>query len=98
MVNTIKRKTFEGNFDDLISDFSDFTRYEHRRGSTFHAKALIEINSEYFPELDRELDGTWETNDFIHSEEDFDKQEIHTLHRVKQVEETITIKKWVKVE
>lgn len=97
-MNKILRSNNEVTFDDLIEDFEDFSYYEHRKNSTFYAKAIITINEKYYPHIDRMYDGCWETNKFIHSEIDCDKNEITELNRVEKAERVITESYWKLVE
>ena len=97
-MNKITRKTKGITFNDLIEDFEDFSKYEHRKSSTFYAKAIITINEEFYPNIDRMYDGYWETNEFIHSEIDCDKNEITELNRVEKAERVITQSYWKLVE
>jgi len=53
------------DFDLLIEDFQ-FHDYEPRKGSSFFATILVEINEEWFPEVPRELDGLYLSNRFVH--------------------------------
>ncbi len=97
-MNKITRKDYKGDFDELIDDFTDTSYHEHRRGSTFFTRGIIEIDESYFPELDRSLDGFWETNTYIWSDEDWDKRDIIELNRVEIREKVVTTKEWVKIE
>lgn len=97
-MNKIERKNFEGDFNSLVNDIETFSYEEHRRGSTFYRKGIIEINEKWFPELDRKYDGLWETNQYIDSEDYGDLSEIYELNRVKLVEKTITVQEYQKIE
>lgn len=78
---------------DLLSDFLEFSKKDHRRGGTFFVNQIIEVTEEFFPN-NPELFGFWETNDFIWSEQDYDKRDITELRRVQKVEKTVTVKSW----
>ena len=101
MINKLDEKTAEQfglNFDDLLDDFYDDSFVNPRRGSTFYKQSIVEINKENYPDVDKELYGFWETNEYLCSDDyGFDKTEIHTLTRVTQKEKTITVKYWEKV-
>lgn len=101
MINKLDEKTAEQfglNFDDLLDDFYDDSLSVHRRGGTVYKQSIVEINEEYYPDVDKELYGFWETNEYIHNDDyGFDKREIDTLTRVVQKEKTIVQKYWEKV-
>lgn len=84
-------------WEELLSDFLEFSKKEHRRGSTFLANRIIEVNEEFFPN-NPELFGFWEANEFVWSEQDFDRRDITELRRVQKVEKTITVQSWEPVE
>lgn len=99
-MNKITRKSAKEmgiNFNSLLDDMEPSVQ-EHRRGSTFYMRSIVEINEKYFPEVPRELDGYWETNQYIWSEEDWDKDEIDTLTRVEKKERIITVTYWEPVK
>jgi len=101
-MNRIARKTAKElgiNFDSLIDDMEIVSYEEHRRGSSFYTRSVIEINEEWFPEVSRELDGFWETNTYVSdSEWGHDKSEIHELNRVEEKTKVIETKYWEKVK
>lgn len=78
---------------DLLSDFLEYSVKEHRRGSTFFVRRIIEINEEILPN-NPELFGFWETNDFVWSEQDYDKRDITELRRVQKAEKAVVTKSW----
>jgi predicted dienelactone hydrolase len=97
MINKILRKEFNSKhykFNDLIYAFKEFTLYEHRHRSAFNAKAIVELNEKYYPKLDKELYGFWETNQFVQNEDDKYLSEIYELNRVESAERTIIEKYW----
>jgi hypothetical protein len=100
-MNRIARKTAKElgiNFDSLIDDMEIVSYEEHRRGSSFYTRSVIEINEEWFPEVSRELDGFWETNTYVSdSEWGHDKSEIHELNRVEEKTKVVETKYWEKV-
>ena len=100
-INKLDERTAEQfglNFDDLLNDFYDDSLSVHRGGSTFYKQSIVEINEEYYPNVDKQLYGFWETNEYIYDDDDgFDKGEIHTLTRVVQKEKTIVQKYWEKL-
>lgn len=101
MTNKITRqnaKELGVDFNELISDFDDTSFQEHRRGSTFFTRSIIVIREQWFPEANRELDGYWETNTYISSEDDKDLNEITELNRVEKKERVVTETYWEKVE
>lgn len=71
---------------------------EHRRGSTFYIENIYTITEEdleYFPEL-KELVGTsWQTNQFVSSEDDWGMDDVFELYEVEQIEKVVTTKEWV---
>jgi len=105
-INKLDERTAEQfglNFDDLLNNFYDDSLSDYRRGSnnyydTFYKQSIVEINEKDYPNVDKQLYGFWETNEYIHSDDyGFDKREIHTLTRVVQKEKTIVQKYWEKV-
>lgn len=101
MINKITRGTAKElgvNFNELISDFDDTSYKEHRRGATFYTRSIIVIREEWFPEVNKELHGYWETNTYISSEDDRDLNEITELNRVEKKERVISETYWEKVE
>ncbi len=86
------------DFDNLISDMDIISYEEHRRGSNFFTRSVIEINEEWFPEVSRELDGFWETNTYV-SDSDWghESSDIHELNRVVEKVKVVETKYWEKV-
>lgn len=95
-LNKITRETeLPVKFDIFLEDFVENSYEEHRRGSNFFTKSIVEINEKWFPELNRELDGFWETNQYIRDTEyGYDKSDITELNRVERVTVTIPTTKW----
>jgi hypothetical protein len=102
MINKLDEKTAKEyglDFDELLDDFYDDSNSHHRRGSTFFKQSIVEIDEEYYPDVDKELYGFWETNEYVYSDDyGFDKQDIDTLHRVVLKEKVVTTKYWEKVK
>jgi hypothetical protein len=102
MINEINRKNAKElglDFNELIEDFIEDSYDEHRRGSTFFKQSIIEINEKDYPNVNKELYGFWETNEYVYSDDyGFDKQDIDTLHRVVLKEKVIVTKYWEKVK
>ena len=78
---------------DLLSDFLEFSVKEHRRGGTFFVQQIVKVDGEFFPN-NPELFGFWETNQFIWSEQDYDKRDITELRRVHKAVKTTTVESW----
>jgi hypothetical protein len=101
-MNRIARETAQYlgiNFDSLIDDMEIVSYEEHRRGSSFYTRSVIEINEEWFPEVSRELDGFWETNTYVSdSEWGPDKSEIYELNRVEEKIKVVETTYWEKVK
>lgn len=101
MVNKITRANASElgvDFNELIDDFFETSYEEHRRGSNFYTRSIVEISETYFPELSRELDGYWETNTYIFdSEYGREDGDITELNRVIKKERVITETFWEKV-
>ena len=101
MINKLNEKIAEEyglDFDELLDDFYTDSFVNHRRGSTFYKQSIVEINEENYPDVDKELYGFWETNEYVYDDDyGFDIEEIDTLTRVTQKEKTITVKYWEKV-
>lgn len=86
------------DFDQLLDDFYDDSFVNHRRGSSFYKTSIIEINEKYYPNIDKQLYGFWETNEYIWDDNyGFDKTEIHKLTKVEPKERTVIQKYWEKV-
>ena len=101
MINKLNEKIAKEyglDFDELLDDFYDDLFVNPRRGSTFYKQSIVEINEENYPDVDKELYGFWETNEYVCSDDyGFDIEDIDTLTRVTQKEKTITVKYWEKV-
>lgn len=97
MINQIKRKDYP-DFNEFIDDCVDTSYQEHRRGSNFYTKWIVKLDEETYPDLDKSLYGYWETNEFIWSEEDYDRNDIDELNRVELQEKTVVVKEWIKVK
>jgi len=99
-MNKITRQTAKEigfDFDILLEDM-ETSKQEHRKGSTFYMSSIVTINERWCPEVPRELDGYWETNPYIWSEFDWDKNEIQELTRVEKRERVITETYWEPVK
>jgi hypothetical protein len=101
MINKLDEKTAKEyglDFDELLDDFYDDSRSRYRRGSSFYKQSIIEISEEYYPDVDKELYGFWETNEYVCSDDyGFNKEDIDTLTRVILKEKVVTTKYWEKV-
>lgn len=101
MINKLNEKIaieYGLDFDELLEDFYTDSFVNHRRGSTFYKQSIIEINEKHYPDVDKELYGFWETNEYIWNDDyGFDREDIDTLTRVVSKEKTITVKYWEKV-
>ena len=101
-MNKITRKTAKDygiDFDDLIDEFTEHSYEEHRKGSDFYTRSIVEINKKWFPDIPREFDGFWETNMYIsNANHGHDSDEITELNRVQQRERTIVETYWHRVE
>jgi len=101
MINKLDERTAEQfglNFDDLLNDFYDDSLSVHRGGSTFYKQSIVEINEKDYPNVDKQLYGFWETNEYIWDDNyGFDKTEIHKLTKVEPKERTVIQKYWEKV-
>ncbi len=99
-MNKITRQTAKEmgfNFNSLL-DAMETSRMNHRKGSTFYMRSIVTIDEKWCPEVPRELDGYWETNQYIWSEYDWDKNEIEELTRVEKKERVITETYWEPVK
>lgn len=101
MINKLDEKIaieYELDFDELLDNFYDDSFVSHRRGSSFYKQSIVEINEEHYPNVDKELYGFWETNEYMWNDDyGFDREDIDTLTRVVSKEKTITVKYWEKV-
>lgn len=102
MINKINRETAKEMgiaFNDLLEDFIENSYQEHRRGSNFYTKSIVEINSEWHPNVPRELDGYWETNEYVWDDNyGYDKSDINELVRVERKQKVVYENYWVKIE
>lgn len=99
-MNKITRQTAkEMGFDfDILLEDMETSKKTHRRGSTFFTQSIVVINERWCPEVPRELDGYWETNQYVCSDEYWDKNEIVELTRVEKKERVITETYWEPVK
>lgn len=101
MINKITRDTAKEmgfDFNSLLEDFQENSYEEHRRNSNFFVQSIVEIKEEWYPKVPRELDGFWETNQYVWDDNyGFDKSDIKELIRVEQRERTIVEKYWEQV-
>ena len=100
-MNKITRETAKEmsiDFENLISDMEIISYEEHRRGSNFYTRSVVEIKEEWFPEVSRELDGFWETNTYV-SDSDWghESSEIYELNRVEKKVKVVETTYWEKV-
>ncbi len=95
-MNQITRSTeLPCKFDKFLEDFVEDSYDVHRRGSNFFRKSIVEINKKWFPELDRSLDGFWETNQYVHDDDyGHENSEITELNRVKKVTVMVPHTEW----
>jgi hypothetical protein len=90
MTNTISYKDETDLFNTLLDHFDgEFSEFEHRRGSTFYVRQLIEVTQTDLDDLqlkDRtDLLGFWETNRIVWSDDDGFEYPPDMLYRVKPV-------------
>lgn len=98
-MNKITRENSPIEFNRFLEDFKENSYQEHRRGSNFFTRSIVEINEQWFPELDRSLDGYWETNQYVHDDDyGHDNSDITELNRVEKVDVVTTRKEWKIVE
>jgi hypothetical protein len=101
MINKLDEKIAKEyglDFDELLDDFYDDSRSYHRRDSSFYKQSIVEISEENYPNVDKELYGFWETNEYVYSNYyGFNKEDIDTLTRVILKEKVVTTKYWEKV-
>jgi hypothetical protein len=100
-MNKITRETAKEmgiDFENLISDMEIISYEEHRRGSNFYTRSVVEIKEEWFPEVSRELDGFWETNTYV-SDSDWghESSEIYELNRVEKKVKVVETTYWEKI-
>jgi hypothetical protein len=100
-MNKITRETAKEmgiDFENLISDMEIISYEEHRRGSNFYTRSVVEIKEEWFPEVSREFDGFWETNTYV-SDSDWghESSEIYELNRVEKKVKVVETTYWEKI-
>jgi hypothetical protein len=89
-------KQQEPELFDLIWDEDRETSFEdHRKGSSFYVQWVFDLTSQSIPEKYR---GFWETNQFIWSDLDYDKDDIRELTKVEKVEEIKKTYAWKETE
>ena len=96
----VTRKEEPELFNEIGERIIDKSQNEHRRGSTFYVKAIVEFKPEhkqYYPNTQNyeKYIGHWETNRYIESEDYTDWEEITELTKVEQKTEMVEVKKWV---
>lgn len=105
MVNTLTRRTHPELFKTILEDFfywvKEDSEFEHRKGSSHYRKCIVELeekDQQWFKQIDNFDDyvGFWETNHFMWSDMDWDKNEIIELTRVEKV--PVTTYEWKPVE
>lgn len=86
-INEIKKEQDEELFGLLMEYQNEEISYDaHRRGSNFYRKCIIRINEKWFPTVDRELDGVWETNEYVWDSEYGQTDSVpYVLYRVNEV-------------
>lgn len=102
-MNIITKKEQPILFENVSEFIMDDSYKEHRRGSTFYVKSIIQLDkedAEHFPSIKNFDDyiGTWETNDYITSEDDTDWDEINTLYRVEKKTIVVETTKWERIQ
>jgi len=102
MINRLDEKTAEKyglNFDELIDDFFEDSYKSNISNGSYYIQSIVKINKESYPDVNKELYGFWESNEYIYDDSiGFDKEEIHTLYRVVQSEKLVITKYWEKVK
>lgn len=97
-INKITRKDYPEDFDNFIDDFVETSYDDHRRGSSFYRKSIVELNEEWHPSFP-ELCGFWETNTYMWDDNyGTDRSEINVLTRVEKREKIVKTYEWVPVE
>ena len=72
MINILDEKIAKDyglDFYELLDDFYDDSKSRHRRDSSFYKKSIVEISEENYPNVDKELYGFWETNEYVCSDD-----------------------------
>lgn len=105
MINFITKKDEPGLFSGEIdlTEFEVDSIRDHRRGSSFYETIIIELvedDREYFPNVKdfSKYIGFWKTNTYVWDDNWGADELVSSLTRVKGVEETIIVKKWVEVK
>ena len=96
----VTRKEEPELFNEIGEMIIDRSQNDHRRGSTFFVKAIIELKPEhkqYYPNVQNyeKYIGHWETDEYVESEDDVDWEEITELTKVELKTEMVEVKKWV---
>lgn len=103
-MNKVTRKEFPTLFKGVGQRIIEDSYSEHRRGSNFFTKSIIEFTSEddeFYPEIPNfsELYGYWETNQYIHDDNyGTDWSEVYELTRVIKEPVVVTTFKWVEIK
>uniref|UniRef100_A0A6M3Y129 Uncharacterized protein n=1 Tax=viral metagenome TaxID=1070528 RepID=A0A6M3Y129_9ZZZZ len=98
----VTRKEEPELFNEIGEMIIDRSQNDHRKGSTFYIKAIIEFRPEdkrHYPNVHdyEKYVGYWETNQYVRSEDDIDWEEITELTKVEQKTEMVEVKKWIAV-
>lgn len=89
----------EYNWNYLIDDFQEHSFDIHRKGSNFYRKSIIQINETYFPNLDKEYYGFYETNTYIYDDNyGVDRSEIIELTKVEKKTKLVEVTYWEPIE
>jgi hypothetical protein len=103
MILKLTRKDYPTLFETLRENIIEESYSEHRRGSNFFTKSIIEIiedDVEFHPEIDlKPLFGFWETNVYISDTEyGTDWRDVTELTRVEKKQVVVTTTEWAEVK
>jgi len=93
----ITEQQYPDIWQNIIDDWYD-SDMDHRKGQTFYATIYYEVDESIAPD-NPELWGFWQTDEGLTwSDNNGLDDKPSSLVKVEQVEETIVVKKWVKVK
>ena len=82
-------------FHSIVDDCDPIDRIEkHRRWSSFYTEWVIEVTEKWYPDVPREYDGLWMTNQFVYDADygmsDDRPYEITRVEKKEKITTTIT--------
>jgi len=94
MINKITEQSYPDLWNEILDDIYELIEKEHRKGSSFYANQIFEINEEFFPN-NSELHGFWMSNTLIwDADYGCDRSDITELYRVEKKKVIVEKEEW----